>query len=372
MRRRAFLGGLGSLGLLGVSGPAWASVTDARFVLVLLRGGLDGLSVLVPHGDPDHARARRGIQVEDPLDLDGFFGLHPALAELTPLWDAGDLLPLHAVSLPYGERSHFDAQDLLENGTSTPHGARDGWLGRALGSRRGLAIGKDLPLVLRGDADVASLDPTRTVRADDAFFERVSELYVDDPVLGPALSAGLAARQELHASTGRARRAEEPDAALARSVASMLRSPTGPTVAVLEMGGWDTHARQAGVLNRQLAGLSAALMAFRNELGPAWDRTVVLACTEFGRTVAQNGTKGTDHGTASAALLAGGPVRGGRVLTDWPGLSKLADGRDLRGTLDLRSVFKGVLHDHLQVASSTLESTVFPDSAAAPRLTEWR
>lgn len=372
MRRRHFLSGLGALGLVGLARPAWAGASSARFVLVLLRGGLDGLATLVPHGDPNHERAREGLAVEDAIDLDGFFGVHPALAPLMPMWDAGQLLPLHAVSLPYGERSHFDAQDLLENGTDRPHGASDGWLGRALGRRRGIAIGRDLPLVLRGDADVASLDPTRTIRADGAFFALVQDLYSHDELLGPALHAGLEAREELQASTGRARRADTPDVALARSVARLLASPTGPSVAVLEMGGWDTHTRQAGVLDRQLAGLAEALSAFSKELGSTWDDTVVMVCTEFGRTVAANGTNGTDHGTAGAALLAGGPVRGGRVLTDWPGLKRLADGRDLAGTTDLRSVFKGVLHDHLELSDEELASRVFPGSSDAPRLTGWR
>lgn len=382
MRRRAFLQALAALGGAALGGPAAfaAAETDRRFVLVILRGGMDGLAAVPAHGDPEHARARGDAAVPPPgadggaLDLDGTFGLHPALAPLLPLWEQGALLPLHAVAPPYRERSHFDGQDVLENGTDRPLGAATGWLNRALSIRRGgppaMAIGRTVPLVLRGPAAATSADPTRPARPDDPWLRAVHDLYAGDPLLGPALDQGLATQAMLAGHQGPrlpgGRAASRDPISAIRVIGGVLAADDGPRIAVLEVGGWDTHTGQKGTLDRQLASVAGSLAALADAMGEAWSRTAVLACTEFGRTVKANGTGGTDHGTAGAALLAGGAVAGGRVHADWPGLSPdaLLEGRDLRPTTDVRAVFKGVLRDHLGLDERALDREVFPDSAA--------
>lgn len=381
MRRRSFLGTLASAGGLALAlGPGALAADDEapRLVVVVLRGGLDGLSAVPPHGDPGYRTARRGLALPPPgsedgiVDLDGTFGLHPALAPLAPLYAEGQLLAVHAASVPYARRSHFDGQDVLENGTAAPFGAKTGWLNRALlhlDQPPALAVGRTIPLLLRGDARVTSADPLRRPRADP-WLERMQRLYVDDPQLGPALDEGLGFQALLQGASSGARPPRRSGRSLTDTIEAMagvLCAPGGPRIAVLEAGGWDTHTGQQGTLSRQLDGLASGLVALRGALpAAAWRRTVVLVVTEFGRTVHPNGTGGTDHGVGGVALLAGGAVAGGRVIADWPGLSEpaLLQGRDLRPTTDLRGVFKGVLHDHLQVPERALEATVFPDSAS--------
>lgn len=365
--RRHFLLGSLSMSLLGLSGPVLAN-PSARFVLVVLRGGLDGLSTLVPYGERIHSRVRGSIAQKDVFDLDGFFGLHDALEPLRPLWRAGELLPMHAVGLPYGERSHFDAQDLLENGTEVPNGARDGWLNRALGRMggRGLSLGRSLPLVLRGEAEASSLEPSMTVKAEAEFLDEVARLYDDDPLLGPAFRQGLETRRELdEVLDGEgARSGRRADLGTLKALAALLREPGGPRVAVVEVGGWDTHSRQNNRLRTGLSALGEGLALFAEELQETWADTVVLAVSEFGRTVKVNGTGGTDHGTGGVAFAAGGRVHGGRVLSDWPGLDDLYDERDLHVTTDVRGVFKGVLAQHFGVSRADLDEHVFPGSAS--------
>jgi uncharacterized protein (DUF1501 family) len=387
LTRRLFLGS--SLGSLAASALplrlAFASAPgERRLVLVILRGGLDGLSALPPIGDDDFKRQRGELALakSEVLPLDGFFGLHPALASFAELYAQGQLLPLHAVASPYRDRSHFDAQDLLENGGAAPRQQGDGWLGRTLaalgGSWSGLGVGQDLPLVLQGSSRTTTWAPSALPGADTAFLARVADLYAADPLLGPALQQGLQANalagevlgNSAMGGKGGGKRAE---AAMAEGAGRLIAAEDGPRIAVLELGGWDTHANQGttkGRLTLALGGLDAALAALQRGLGPAWQETAVVVVTEFGRTVAPNGTGGTDHGTGAAAFLAGGRVAGGRVLADWPGLSKnaLYEGRDLKPTLDLRAVFKGLLAEQFALSSRTLESEVFPDSAGAPPL----
>lgn len=342
MRRRTLLK-LAGASLLMPS-MALAGPTDNHLVVVLLRGAVDGLSVLPPVGDPLYRRVRGNLALDDALVLDGFFGLHPAMEALMPLWQAGQLLGVHATALPYRKRSHFDAQDLLETA-----GGRDGWLNRALHSidDAGLALGPDLPLLLRGEARVSSMDPGREVPEDDEVLELILGLYADDPVLGPALAAALETRESMDLEPtptmpGKTKRGQDISR-VAGMAAELLRGPDAPRALVIDTGGWDTHARQRGVLDAKLRGLAEGLAALANGLGPAWSRTTVLVATEFGRTAAPNGTKGTDHGTASCALVLGGGIDGGRILADWPGLDDLHEGRDLRPTTDLHAVFAGAL-----------------------------
>jgi len=350
-----------------------------RFVLVILRGGLDGLAALPPVGDGDYRRQRGDLALAkgDVLPLDGFFGLNPALPTLAELYAKGQLLPIHAVASPYRERSHFDAQDLLENGGAAPRREHDGWLGRTLAvlgaSWSGIAVGQDLPLVLQGGARTTTWAPSALPGADTAFLARVADLYAGDPLLGPALTAGLEANALAGEvlgggmAKGGGKRAE---AAMAEGAARMIAADDGPRIAVLELGGWDTHANQGttkGRLTVALGGLDALLASLQRGLGPVWRDSVVVVVTEFGRTVAPNGTGGTDHGTGTAAFVAGGRVAGGRVLADWPGLGKndLYEGRDLAPTVDLRSVFKSLLAEQLGVSTAALNGEIFPDSGKA-------
>jgi uncharacterized protein (DUF1501 family) len=388
--RRIFLRSVGGMAL-GAMLPRLTLAnadTDARFVLVILRGALDGLAAVPAYGDGNYAARRGELALASPqYKLDGLFALHPALGNLQQRYQARELIVFHAAASPYRERSHFDGQDLLENGTPGA-GTRDGWLNRALpalplaktrsSEQIALALAQNVPLVLRGPARVNSWAPSRLPEADADTLERVADLYAGDEYFASRLQAALAADEVAGGGMGvdGARRRRDPLKAIgdmAAAAGKLLGANQGPRIGVIEAGGWDTHANQGadrGQLANRLRGLDEGLDALRTALGAAWKDTAVLVVTEFGRTVAVNGTRGTDHGTATCALLLGGAVAGGRVIADWPGLtsSALYEGRDLRPTLDLRSVFKGVLAAHLGVAERDLEERVFPDSRSAQPL----
>ncbi len=357
----------GTAGLMA-GGARAAPDGDRRLLLVILRGGMDGLSALPPVGDPHFAEVRGGMDAPGVgAPFDGLFALGEGLASLAPLLGAGELLGVHAVATPLRDRSHFKVQDVLENGTTTPQGAKDGWLNRALGgATAGVAIGRGVPLVLQGARPVASVNPLGVDVSGSDFVARVTDLWADDPLLSAALAEGVAARQ-LTATAVEGGRREGGLARVAEGIAAVLRRPDAPRVAVVELGGWDTHARQKGALGRRLEGLAAGILAVREALGTTWSRTAVCCVSEFGRTVRPNGTGGTDHGTAGALLLAGGAVNGGRVIADWPGLGERDrfEGRDLRPTLDVRAVFKALLTDHLRLPSSAVASA-FPGSDELP------
>jgi uncharacterized protein (DUF1501 family) len=361
---------------------------DSRFVLVILRGGLDGLAAVPPYAEGPYRSLRGPLAIPAPgeqggaLDLDGTFGLHPALANLHAMYRAREALIVHAAATPYRERSHFDAQNVLEAGGVTPSTSGGGWLNRALGALdaagdapAAVALADSVPLVLRGELAVTSWAPSRLPDADSDTLARVLRMYeAADPELAASLTAALDAREVAGDSgnAGMGVRGGQALAPLASAAARFLSSPNGPRVAVLDVGGWDTHANQGasdGPLAQRLRGLDSGLQLLKTELGEHWRSTSVLVVTEFGRTVAANGTRGTDHGTAGCAFLLGGAVAGGRVVADWPGLGArdLHENRDLRATTDLRAVFKSVLHDRLGVTESALARTVFPDSdAVAP------
>jgi uncharacterized protein (DUF1501 family) len=482
LKRREFL----QTGALALGGAfltsrlafARAGAAKSRFVFIVMRGALDGLAAAPPYGDPDYAGLRRELALEAPgspggvLPLNGFFGLHPSFGFLHDAYSARELVVFHAVASPYRERSHFDGQDVLENGSLQPHAVQTGWLNRALaslqvgqGKELGVALGQNFPLVMRGPASVTSWSPSKLAALDEDTLERITDLYAGDPLLASRLAdalaadaiaggtaegamqaaavpasaapsgatnvaqaggavvgdtaggaAGVGATRELRdsgvgvaggARAGRAGpgamqvagdarasnarldvpatddmragQAKQPllqrgkpmrYTEVVRAAAGFLRRDDGPQVAVFDTTGWDTHANEGGAegqLAGRLAALDVGLRTLKDELGPAWADTAVLLATEFGRTAATNGTRGTDHGTATTAFLLGGAVQGGRVLADWPGLSSrsLYQGRDLKPTTDLRSVLKGVLSEHLLVSSKALESSVFPNSADA-------
>lgn len=401
MERREFLrrGALLAGGTLLSTSVAFAhsDTRSSRFVLVILRGALDGLASVPPLGDPDYAGLRRELALHaageagGALPLDGFFALHPSLGFLHDCYRARELVVLHALASPYRERSHFDGQDVLENGTPRAHALQTGWLNRALAAApargalaAGVSVGQNVPLVMRGPASVTSWSPSKLVALDEETLARVTDLYAGDALLAGRLADALAADAIASAEGGEATMGMSQEATpgakgkaryteVVRAAAAFLRPAEGPKIAVFDTSGWDTHANEGGAqgqLAGRLAELDAGLSMLREELGPVWKDTAVLLLTEFGRTAAINGTHGTDHGTATTAFLLGGAVAGGRVIVDWPGLSRrtLYQGRDLAPTLDVRSVLKGILAEHLTVPSRALELEVFPDSAAVRAL----
>jgi uncharacterized protein (DUF1501 family) len=371
LTRRAALLGLTSAFALGRASLALAAAaTEQRFVVVILRGALDGLSAVVPHGDPSLASLRGELVPAGLLDLGGFYGLHPSLTNLHAMYQAGELLPVHAVAGPTRVRSHFEAQDCLESGAD--HRMTSGWLNRAVAALPratgdALAIGVTVPLLLRGSATVGNWAPHGVTPATD-LYAQIATMHQSDAITGPAIAEGLRERgftsAVLSDGDGQPTGNRYAFAALAHAGGEMLRAPDGPRIAAMEIGGWDTHTAQVPRLQRVLQDLDAGLAGLKEGLGAAWKQTAVLVVTEFGRTVRPNGTKGTDHGTASVAFVLGGAVAGGRVMAEWPGLGsgRLLENRDLQPTLDLRAVAKGLLAELLGLGLPAL-AAVFPDSA---------
>jgi uncharacterized protein (DUF1501 family) len=365
---------------------AFAAVpTERRFVVVILRGALDGLAAVPPHGDKDYASVRGSLTIASPLDLDGFFGLHPALTNVKAMYDAKEAAIFHNICSPYRDRSHFDGQNVLESGGSGPHILNDGWLNRALApmglgdGEHALAVAQTPPLLLSGAGRATSWMPATMPAPDDAFLARMRLLYAGDPALLASLNSALDLQAQSQAAM------DDPSARpgmggggngygnltpLFAGAGKLLAAADGPRVAVLDAGGWDTHFNQGageGQLARRLQALDTALEALKTSLGPAWSKTAVVMATEFGRTAHPNGSGGTDHGTGGAAFLLGGAVAGGAVHAEWTGLSSsaLQDDRDQPARTDLRALFKGLLAEQMGVPNAALEAKVFPDSASA-------
>jgi uncharacterized protein (DUF1501 family) len=367
-----------SAAFLGSGAATAATFADRKLVVIICRGAMDGLSVVPPVGDPNYAVLRGAIAIppDKALKLDETFGLHPQLATLYAMIQSGQARVAPAVAIPQRIRSHFEAQDMLENGSGQLYGAATGWLNRTLQvvqPRRpihALSIGTQEPLILHGPAEADSWSPGGRIDPTARIATTLTDLYRDDPLLGPALAAGL--KVETQASTlngGQAPKGGDVQA-FAVTAAKFLRAPDGPSIAVLSLDGFDTHANQGGV-NGQLANrlgvMDKVLAGLRDGMGDQWSKTVVVAATEFGRTAHVNGTGGTDHGTASTVILAGGALARGGIVGDWPTLdqAKLFENRDLAPTLDVRQVFKGVLIEHLGVDGRSLETVVFPHSGEA-------
>ena len=395
LTRRASLLGLGAAAGTGRLRFALADAPgERRFVVVLLRGALDGMSAVVPYGDPNLAALRAGLIPPAPgtrggmHDLGGFFGLHPALASVYAMYQAGEALPVHAVAGPYRTRSHFEAQDLLQLGTEEA-GITSGWLNRMLAelppagpAPAGLSVGQGMPLLMQGKIRVASYAPESFETPPADLYARIAALNAADPLTGPAIATGLREAALDHAvdpmnggaaalmdkGMDKGARGRFLFADLARHAGKLLAAPQGPRIAAFQLVGWDTHFNQVAGLQAALSMLDQGLSALKTALGPQWNRTLVLVATEFGRTAAMNGTRGTDHGTAAAAFLLGGNVAGGKVLAAWPGLrqNQLFQGRDLAPTLDVRALAKGALKAQFGLREAALER-VFPGSAdAAP------
>ena len=411
-RRTLMGGGAASLALWSLlPRSAIAGTRDPRLLTVVLRGGLDGIAMIAPVGDPDYAKIRGNLAVQPSgeragLPLEGLFALNPNMPFLHALYVKREALAVHAVASPYRGRSHFDGQDVLESGMPGVGRLDDGWMNRALSGlpsggtaapKKGLAMGAVVPLVMRGKAPVLTWIPkTYNLPLRESTIARLQELYsVTDPKLARAFAEGLeidrigaagaamGATPPVQSAKGPPPKPGEAKAAqpaptprpfrdfvdAAETAAKFLSTADGPRIGALSYNGWDTHANEGviqGQLGNRLAGLDAAIRTLHDGLGAVWKDTVVLIITEFGRTARVNGTEGTDHGTGMATLLIGGAVKGGRVIADWPGLSDAAlyENRDLKPTRDLRTVFKGLLRDHLGVPDGALGATVFPDSAA--------
>ncbi|KAF1707574.1 DUF1501 domain-containing protein [Pseudoxanthomonas sacheonensis] len=363
LTRRGFIGAAGALTSLTLwPGLGMAAANDTRMLVVLLRGGVDGMHVVVPRNDPAYARLRGNLAPADARALDADFSLHPSLSFAHELYGRKQLLPVVAIAPPYRQRSHFEAQDCLENGTARPGGISTGWLNRCVSAMAGseaLSLTTVMPLIMRGPGDATTWSPPLPEEVNPVLLQRLQTLYAADPKLAGSFARAVES-QDMEMSGGKGGRLPQAMA----SAAGFMAKASGPRIAFVEDSGWDTHSNQAAVLARKLKELDAGLRAFHDGMTPLWNRTVVIVLSEFGRTAAANGTGGTDHGTGGIALLAGGAVKGGRIAGDWPGLAQgaLNEGRDLRATSDTRALLKGVLASHLRIPESALETKVFPDS----------
>jgi uncharacterized protein (DUF1501 family) len=388
--RRRVMGAAGALFAWSfMPGAAAAAGRHPRLVTIVLRGALDGLSALAPVGDPNYLALREMIALSTggstpAIPLDGFFALHPAMPNFARLYRAKQALAVHAVATGYRERSHFDGQDILESGINRPGNTDSGWLNRAVallpkGERvkpaGALGVGTIAPLVMRGPTPILGWAPPMLREANADTARRVLDLYRHtDPVLASALEGGLASESIAGASKagtakGGRNTLADPEGMIlaAQGAARIMAAEEGPRIAALAFEGWDTHANEGGatgILAQRLGGLDGAIAAFEQGLGAAWAETVILIITEFGRTAHENGTGGSDHGTATLAFLAGGAVKGGRIIADWPGLkpAQLHENRDLKPTTDLRALIKGVLGEHLGMRAADLGGEIFPGS----------
>jgi uncharacterized protein (DUF1501 family) len=376
-RRGVLLGAAATLSLGGASLSVRAAETDSRFVLIFLRGAMDGLSVVVPYGDSDLQSWRPNLMLPEPghpdglADLGGFWGLHASLKRTHALYAAGDLLPIHCVAGPNRSRSHFEAQDMMEIGAETR--MTTGWLNRIAASLptnpncdTAFTMASTSPLILHGETPTTTWDPFHPrPRVSGDFYANIVAMHADDPQTGAELADGL---KERHYIDNVLANTSYEDVSpgfprLARAAAKLLAAPSGPRLAELELGGWDTHSGQLPRIALALRTLDEGISALRTGLADVWAKTVILVVTEFGRTVRVNGSGGTDHGTGTAAFLVGGSVAGGRVLAEWPGVrpGQLFEDRDLQPTLDIRAIAKGVLGPHFGLSATAL-ATVFPGS----------
>ena len=369
-RRQILIGG-GAAALFAPRIAFARAETERRLIFLIQRGAADGLATLAPTGDPAYAGLRGDLAADlmGQPKLGGLFVLHPALKQLGAIYGSKQALFAHAVASPYRDRSHFDGQNVLETGGAQPYDRKDGWMNRLIGllpgGPRGLAISATVPTALRGDVQVASYAPSNLPDAPQDLLQRVTMLYEGDPQLHGLWSEALQTRaMAADLSSGNVRGA----AAAGQLIASLMAGADGARIVMAESGGWDTHAGQRARLGNQLTGLDALLASLRDNLGPAWNETLVVVATEFGRTAAVNGTGGTDHGTGSLAMLLGGTVAGGRILSDWPGLgpSQLYEGRDLKPTLSIDALLAGALAEHFRIDPAQAAPRLFPGGQGKP------
>lgn len=357
--------------------------TDRRLVVIILRGGMDSLSAVIPYADQEYYKVRRNLAVDSDkvLRLDNYFSLHPSLDVFHNLYRNRELSVIHSTALPYRNRSHFDLQNVLELGSTRPNSLRDGWLNRLIGeidssnSNLGLSLGQIVPLIMRGDNKVSSWAPSALPKMNRDLTSLVKKIYGNDQLFRDNFAEAIKVKNKAGSMISSKReekmtaRSRSPQSiiVMSRMAGKWLSEQDGPRIATLEMDGWDTHAAQGsidGKLSNNFKTLTKAINALKESLGSTWNKTTIVTMTEFGRTVAMNGTNGTDHGTASCMFVLGGAVNGGKILSDWPGLekSRLYEGRDLMPTTDSRSVLKGILRDLYGINNRILDNNIFPDS----------
>jgi uncharacterized protein (DUF1501 family) len=372
INRRALLGRSAAALAMAALSPtllhAATAATNKRFVFIIQRGAADGLHIVPPLGDPAYAALRGGFldSLHGAHQLDTTFSLHPALVKLAGLYDRKQMVAVHAVASAYRDRSHFDGQNILETGGLQAYAEKQGWMNRLLPllpDGRALALAADVPMALRGPAPVSSYAPSGLPQAQDDLILRVSRLYGDDPQLDALWNEVM---QTKGLVGDLAKNHGQSPADLGRVAARMMAGPDGARVLMMETGGWDTHTGQTGRLSGVLGNLDTLIATMAEALGPAWNDTLVLVATEFGRTAAINGTNGTDHGTASAALLLGGGLnaqgRGGRVIADWPGVAPgaLFEARDLRPTLAMEALVSGAVAGHFGLDPALVARRLYP------------
>ncbi|WP_164115006.1 DUF1501 domain-containing protein [Sphingorhabdus sp. Alg239-R122] len=369
MDRRNLLAAMG-LSTLGLAAPKMAfAQTGSRkkFILILQRGAADGLMALAPTGDRHFTSARTQFMrdIKDGHKIDSFFTLHAAMSNIARLYGERDALFAHAVASNYRERSHFDGQNILETGGNSPYAVKSGWMNRLVGllpnarEQRAVALASALPQVLRGDNAAASFVPNNRRSPNAALLDRLSDLYSDEPLLSNAWEQARMTR-DMVGETGRV--GPRDMAAIGALMAKIVKGRDGASLAMYETSGWDTHAAQSFRTKTELGKLDSLIGALKAGLGADWSNTVILIATEFGRTVAMNGTQGTDHGTASLAYLIGGAVRGGRIVADWPGLAErqLYQKRDLMPTQSLEMLMAGTIGTHFGLDSAKVAAQLFP------------
>jgi uncharacterized protein (DUF1501 family) len=343
---------------------AATAATNKRFVFIIQRGAADGLHIVPPLGDPAFAGLRAGFldSLHGAHQLDTTFSLHPALGRIAGMYDRKQMVAVHALASAYRDRSHFDGQNVLETGGTQAYAEKAGWMNRLLPllpDGRALALAADVPMALRGPAPVSSYAPSGLPQAQDDLIARVSRMYAGDAQLDGLWTQVMQTKGlvgDLAKTKGQA------PADLGRVAARMMTGPDGARVMMIETGGWDTHTGQTGRLAAQLGNLDTMVATMADALGPAWDDTLVLVATEFGRTAAINGTNGTDHGTGSAALLMGGGLRGGRVMADWPGVAPgaLFEARDLRPTMAMEALVSGAIAGHFGLDPALVARRLYP------------
>jgi uncharacterized protein (DUF1501 family) len=372
LNRRYFVtAGVLGLGVAAFPGAGWAAPgANKKFVFIIQRGAADGLATLAPTGDSDFLRARGDLAADALMGtkLDDMFTLHPAMTESAKLFALKQASFVHALASSYRERSHFDAQNILESGAGRPYGRDDGWLGRLLtllprDDAKGLAVAPSVPLALRGPIAANSYAPSRMPDANSDLMSRLTNLYAEDAQLSDLWSGAQAAEAMAGAPADQLLKG---GAALGQMTAGLMQGPNGARVVMLETNGWDTHFQQKGRLNGALKQVDALIGSLRDSLGSEWQNTLVMVATEFGRTVAFNGTGGTDHGTASAAMLFGGALaNGGNIVADWPGLkaSQLYEGRDLKPTMRFEQFASDALARHYGLDPVRTRTSLFPDFA---------
>lgn len=361
MERRDFLKGtLGTLYMMASPNMALPDTnpTEKRLLVVLLRGGMDGLASIPPLGDKNLSKIRKDILVNGANDLDGFFGINPSLRFLGSEYHKGRAAFVHATSFPYTGRSHFDGQNIMETGFEQAYAVTSGWVGRAMNAAgfSSLAVSLPIPIILRGNDVNSNYFPTNFPKAGKSVYKDVKEMWQNDPQLAGLLDPIIGRRMQ-HGGRGDTRE-------LVSFAAKEMHKPDGPRVGLLEFEGFDTHALQGnedGHHAEILAELDGVLEGFKRQMGDLYDNTVVVTVTEFGRTASENGTQGTDHGWASAIFLAGGLVKGKQVISDWPGLSSkdLYEGRDLLMTIDARDVYAEVVKTVFDLNDEDIARDVF-------------